>query len=390
MNINIIKEKLKEGMIIKNYKELCLLLNEKIKSGASKRSQLKELERYIKYHKDGNKFVIDEIYKETKGKIDNRENGNNSIFNLHIQKLILDLLVLQLEHKHKNIFLSTCKLMESIAMINSNYGFCKENITQLATYLKMDEDNIYEFYQNSYGSLKGALESALNVLTNKSLIIWDTVVTISENIEIEEDERKRIIENHRPATQQEKESIIQAEKDVLIEMGFENKRDIVICKRWKDFIKKVNKILKETEEMNYYYKSYDITFNTYVLQEQNKIEKMLLKNENRQIEKHQLNNKIVNKFVDNAKNRQEKAIDKTGANNDTWFGLPNLMHLNEKEIMRIEEDYINNYEKITDTVININQPKVIADIIRINRENKKEKDNPIDITLDNLFKDIKE
>lgn len=57
-------ESLFEGLIIKNYKELCSILEIKVEAGNSKKAQLKELERFIKYHKEGNKFIIDEVYNE--------------------------------------------------------------------------------------------------------------------------------------------------------------------------------------------------------------------------------------------------------------------------------------------------------------------------------------
>ena len=65
-------ENLKEGLIVKNYKELCSLLGIKPTGGDSKKAQLKELERFIKYHKEGNKFVVDEIYDHVKEKVDLR------------------------------------------------------------------------------------------------------------------------------------------------------------------------------------------------------------------------------------------------------------------------------------------------------------------------------
>ena len=54
-------ENIKAGMVIKNYKELCLLLDEKVKGGESKKAQLREFERFVKYHKDGNKIIVDEV-----------------------------------------------------------------------------------------------------------------------------------------------------------------------------------------------------------------------------------------------------------------------------------------------------------------------------------------
>lgn len=70
-------ENIKEGMIITNYKELCKLLGMNVKSGKSKQLHLKEFERHVKYHKNGNSFVIDEIYTKPLPKTDKR-GGNNA------------------------------------------------------------------------------------------------------------------------------------------------------------------------------------------------------------------------------------------------------------------------------------------------------------------------
>lgn len=65
-------ENLEIKQVVKNYKELCNILNEKVKGGKSKQLQLKDFERYFKYHKEGNKFIIDQIYNKPKKKINNR------------------------------------------------------------------------------------------------------------------------------------------------------------------------------------------------------------------------------------------------------------------------------------------------------------------------------
>ena len=51
-----------EQKIYKNYKELCGAMGWMVASGCSKKSQFKDLERYCKYHKEGQKIVIDEIF----------------------------------------------------------------------------------------------------------------------------------------------------------------------------------------------------------------------------------------------------------------------------------------------------------------------------------------
>ena len=55
-------ENLKEGMVIKNYKELCRYLEWNTTTGNAKKSQFIDLERYCKYHKEGQKIVVDEVF----------------------------------------------------------------------------------------------------------------------------------------------------------------------------------------------------------------------------------------------------------------------------------------------------------------------------------------
>lgn len=76
----MIKEKIKAGMIFKSYRSLCSFLDEEIKAGNSKKSQIKEWERFFKFHKDGNKFIIDEVYNEPKEKEDGRKGRISSTY----------------------------------------------------------------------------------------------------------------------------------------------------------------------------------------------------------------------------------------------------------------------------------------------------------------------
>ena len=50
-----------EGEIIKNYKEMCSLLEEKIRDGNAKKSQLNRWKKYFSWEKKGHKFIITKI-----------------------------------------------------------------------------------------------------------------------------------------------------------------------------------------------------------------------------------------------------------------------------------------------------------------------------------------
>ena len=72
-------ENLEKGMVIKNYKELCKMLEIKTTTGEAKQNQLKELAELVEYHKDGNKFVIDNIEKLSDF-VHIHDNNNNNIY----------------------------------------------------------------------------------------------------------------------------------------------------------------------------------------------------------------------------------------------------------------------------------------------------------------------
>lgn len=81
------KEILKNGMVIKNYKIMCNLLEENTKFSSSKVAQIKEWKRFFNFDKQGQKFLITEIYKTQLEKQDNRKFGNNTVHGLHKTKL---------------------------------------------------------------------------------------------------------------------------------------------------------------------------------------------------------------------------------------------------------------------------------------------------------------
>ena len=59
----------------KNWKEICEIMNWSTTGGNTKKKYLKQLDAMCKYHKEGNKIVIDEIYSKQKKVQDNRENN---------------------------------------------------------------------------------------------------------------------------------------------------------------------------------------------------------------------------------------------------------------------------------------------------------------------------
>lgn len=273
MNIN----QLKINMVVKNYKELCILLDEKSKGGDSKKSQLKEWDRYFKYHKDGNKFIIDEIYDVPKEKED-RRSESGSIYSEDVQKLLLDLLAQK--ENDGNIFLSCNQLLLKLQMVNSNYSLGRNNIPRLSEIMKVDEVVIKDIYDYTHNKLKAILENALNSLSRKSWINYYKKITVCVNkvsvetnalgqpkLNINNNIEYIVTPEYREATIEEEQYILGVESKLLDEMNCEDKRDLIIKGRMDEFRCKVNKLLKENCNIEFYYNSYQIISNKEVLVE---------------------------------------------------------------------------------------------------------------------------
>jgi hypothetical protein len=155
-------DNLQIGQEIKNYKELCKLLEEPTKDGGkAKEYQLKDFQRYFGFEKEGRKFIIKEIYDEPLEKEDGRMFGNNSIYSNDIQNILLCVLY---RLPSNEVVWSCNTLLNNLSMINSNYITARRDMDKLGEKMNIKKEYVYDFYNNTHKSLKGKLESALNIL----------------------------------------------------------------------------------------------------------------------------------------------------------------------------------------------------------------------------------
>ena len=350
MNINNITE----GQILKNYKELCKILEMELKTGDSKIAQLKELERYISYDKDGNKFVIKSIFEAVKPKEDNRINGNSSIYGDDIQKLLLDLL--SQEGNDGHLFLSCNQILLKLQMVNSNYSNGRRNIPKLSEIIKVDEKIIKDVYDFTHSKLKTSLETSLNILAKQSWIVWYKKKTVCINkviVDINDLGEPRldnnnnisyvIIPQYREATLEEVQYILGEESKLLDEFNCNDKRDLIIKGKMDDFRTKINKILKNKCNIEFYYESYEIITNKSVLMERlGRIEKADTYNS--------LNQKVIESSKKSIENKHNNAIEKI--NNGGYIHSDNNCHF------RAKEEYVNSSNLIVEKIINRKARKI--------------------------------
>ena len=334
MNINMNIKNIKEGMIVDNYKAMCKLLSEKEKRGNSRDAQQKEWLRYFDYKKEGHKFIIAEIHNKPKDKLDLRFDGNNSIYSEDIQLMILDLVA---KKNDDFIMLSTCKLLAALAMINEKYpDYMNEKGKQyLSNKLKFEEWYVAEFYNNTYSSLKSTLESALNKLERKSLLFWNKTLTLC----IEKEEycmgKKSTKITYRKATESEIQLIVEVEECMMIEMGFDDKKEVFLKGKWEKFKTRVNDLLYEEKGIKYYYQSYEI------ISSRNRVLNALNKYDLTGA-RQKLNKKIKERILINANNRKSKAIEGKLGNPKT-----------EKDRYRRKDEYIDVMKKLAEYLIDI-------------------------------------
>jgi hypothetical protein len=332
-------EKLSAGQIIKNYKELCLELEMEIKSSKdTKNAQFKELARFCKYSRSGNKFIIEEIYDSPLPKVDNRgksegSRNNNNVYGESIQLLISDLLA---QCKNGHLSISRGKLLFLINMINENYRVCGENVKKLSKYADIEESIIYDFYNTNNSNFKSAVETALKQLMDKRIIWFDTITKVYDT---EKD-------THRSATAKEKEIILDYEKKVLDDLGYKQVSIVRKSKDWKIFKVRVKDFLTKETTIEYYYQAYDIVVNDKYLEEERKeLYDLLLKSDQRTFYKNKLNITVQKRIIEYAQKRKIKAS-----------------NIDDKKF-RKSKNYIDDIAFLVDLLINNKTDSILEEVL---------------------------
>lgn len=310
-------QELKEGQVIKNYKELCEVLGEKPKVGKSKQLQLKKFDRYFEYTREGNKYIITKIYDKKKKKEDNR-GGNNKVYVEDFERLMIYNLY---KDKSEMKLLSKNAIFKLMDLCNDNYIVGRGNISKLSELLEVPKKSIYEFYDTNGGKLLGVVERNLKALRSKSLITYENVmcvakeeVTIATN-ELNEpiiykgDLVKNINTVYREATKEERQIIIKYEEDIKRELGAIDNKEVYLKGKWKEYKNKVEKKLCDSGmNIKYYFDSYRITYNHDRIERAYK--ELELDSIVEQDIKNDMNSKVVKSCEKSIKTRHTKSMNK--------------------------------------------------------------------------------
>ena len=232
--------KLCEGMIIKNYKELCSVLGIRVCSGNSKIKQLEEFNLYCKYERQGNKYIIKEVYKNpTLTLNDILKTRNNKYI-----KLLSDVLLEQL-YKHPNNLknVTLIKLFTMLGITNYNYQYANNYRKELSQLYDVRLSSIYYFYSNTRNEFKRIIERCLNNLQKRSVLFWSQCIMII-------DKEKGIYK----ADEETTKLILDTQKGALQYLKVNNMFDLFADKKK---VKEFNSIIRKELTFNYFY-AYDI------------------------------------------------------------------------------------------------------------------------------------
>ncbi|MGL5752783.1 MAG: hypothetical protein ACRCXT_19750 [Paraclostridium sp.] len=346
---------LQVGQIIKNYKELCDLLGVEPRTGKGRILNHKEFSRYFDYEKQGQKYIITEIHKEVKEKIDNRSNnlgGNNSVFVDDFRNLMIYML-----HKNRteSMLMSKGSMFKAMNLVNENYLLARNNIPKLSEIVELPQASIYEFYDYNSGKLRDTLERNLKHCRSRSLLIYESVVAVAiYEVQIAYNELNQPIANskgqvvydskltYREATKEERQLILHHENEVKKEWGYKDNKDIFVRGKWKQFKQEVEKRLKlANTNIKFYYEAYRITWNNDKIDS----EYSLIDTKKCDIETN-INNNMVESIKKSTVKRHNKACKESGSETNQYK--------QNKYFEQEKIEYVMEQEQLTLTLISQN------------------------------------
>lgn len=376
--------KLESGIVVKNYKEMCEILDEDICDGNSKKAQLKEWSRYFAWEKKGQKFIILDIYDEPLPKDDGRQNKN--IYVKYIEVILMKILSKQ-KTTRDPFYITTNQLWRLLGMINNNYkNISLDDLNNMITEYEVTSFDMKKFYQRCNQRLREILFSSLNKLEDRALIKYEI-----ETVIVYLDEERKTV--YKSASDIQKKKILKAERKVLLDMGLESKQHAYAKFKETEFFERVNAYLLEWYGWEYTFNRIKINYNKSDVLETVYRDEAKLKNdfEEMKLQRLGLNDRVIEALYKNAQimaeNRHKKAdreyqeaIEKYKNEYMVVGDIPEsfLPTKSDLHIFDYLPYFVELQNRLTDELICIRKPQERKTIIEFNDAESKE--------LDELFK----
>lgn len=335
-------ENLKEGQVLKNYKELCEVLGIEPKtSGKSRKLQEQEIQRYIAYHLEGRKYKIDQIYSKELEKMDKRTLGNNNDQARCIRYLICNMLSGYKIEQDEVIGFSKALLLKKLFMTNDNYVTAKYSRALYAKALEVETMAVNECLDYIENSSISAIRRAIATLKSQSVLGYKYSYSWVDH---------KGVHNH--CTVLEENAIHLMEQEVMAQMRISKKQKIWEYGRWEEFKSRVkNKLLEEYPslfpKLDYYYYSFHFNYAIEGIQRHMRFmeEKQGM---NFEVAKAGVQELWSNSLETTINNRHEKAKEQTPFGNS----------FKEIENYRKCKKYNQEQTKVKNSIVKLDHPKV--------------------------------
>lgn len=168
-----------------NYRELCLALGDKVRTGNSKIAQIKEFELLCDLKKDGIYYKIERIYDKALLPISSK-----------FQEFVSFLILAMLDSKdNESIYVTNTQLLECLYLVNENYRVLKnqKKRLELANNTGRDFEGFYEASETAGKILTKWVNRELDYMQGRGLIMVRPGFCAVEEIKIDKVTIKRVV-----------------------------------------------------------------------------------------------------------------------------------------------------------------------------------------------------
>lgn len=214
--------RLQEGMSVKNYSEMCNLLQEEQKTGSSKMHQIKEWQRYFEWDQVGHKYNITKIYKKPLPKIVSDKATYAKFMQLILMRVLLNC-DSGTYYFFPNIFYELSGMVDTefrklITAYGQDQNTIESNELQIlkSRYGIIDDDDLNDFTTIIKKKLAEITASALSALERSALIHYTKEYAVKTTPWNQKG-------GFRTATKEEEVMIVNAEQNAMNELDLSNK-----------------------------------------------------------------------------------------------------------------------------------------------------------------------
>lgn len=221
-------------MVVKNFKELCMLLDQPVGTGNQKMAQLENFKRYFSYEKQGWKFIIKEIYDTP---LPSNKIAHNSKYIRYVQDILLAYLS---DQDNNRVNLKKSRIYQVLGLVNDKYYIFHNNKKLLKILSGISADDIIDFYQRADDKLNRIFNTSLDSLQRRGYLNYYETYIIGVSASTAAGEI-----SYHEASERERQLMAEIMANVLKTMHLTEEREVYFMHREFQYFKLLNQKLNE-------------------------------------------------------------------------------------------------------------------------------------------------